>query len=44
MEKGITEIEGAGGVSPREAPDSFREDEAKYTFGWYESIVADIWG
>lgn len=43
-EKGITEIEGAGGVSPKEASDSFREDEAKYTFGWYDSIVADIWG
>jgi sulfide dehydrogenase [flavocytochrome c] flavoprotein subunit len=31
-------------VSPKEAPDSFRENEAKYTVGWYQSITADIWG
>jgi sulfide dehydrogenase [flavocytochrome c] flavoprotein subunit len=43
-EKGITEVPGAGGVSPKEAPDSFRENEAKYTVGWYQSITADIWG
>ncbi|MBI5783589.1 MAG: FCSD flavin-binding domain-containing protein [Gammaproteobacteria bacterium] len=43
-EKGITEVEGAGGVSPKDAPDSFREEEAKYTLGWYQSITADIWG
>ena len=43
-EKGITEVEGAGGVSPKDAPDSFRENEAKYTLGWYQSIAADIWG
>ncbi len=43
-EKGITEVEGAGGVSPKDAPDSFRENEAKYTVGWYQSITADIWG
>lgn len=43
-EKGITSIEGSGGVSPKDAPDSFREEEAKYAFGWYESIAADSWG
>jgi sulfide dehydrogenase [flavocytochrome c] flavoprotein chain len=43
-EKGITEVQGAGGVSPKDAPDSFREEEAKYAFGWYESITADSWG
>ncbi|MCR4300810.1 MAG: FCSD flavin-binding domain-containing protein [Sulfuricaulis sp.] len=43
-DKGITEVEGAGGVSPKDAPDSFREQEAKYTVGWYQSITADIWG
>ncbi|MDO8705746.1 MAG: NAD(P)/FAD-dependent oxidoreductase, partial [Sulfuricaulis sp.] len=43
-DKGITEVEGAGGVSPKDAPDSFRENEAKYTLGWYQSITADIWG
>ena len=45
-DKGITEIKepGAGGVSPKGAPASFRADEAKYTFGWYASISADVWG
>lgn len=43
-DKGITEVEGAGGVSPKDAPDTFRENEAKYTIGWYQSITADIWG
>jgi sulfide dehydrogenase [flavocytochrome c] flavoprotein chain len=43
-EKGITEIEGAGGMSPKDAPDSFREQEAKYAAGWYASITSDIWG
>jgi sulfide dehydrogenase [flavocytochrome c] flavoprotein subunit len=43
-EKGITEVEGAGGVSPKDAPDSFREQEAKYGAGWYASITSDIWG
>ncbi|MGA9033449.1 MAG: FCSD flavin-binding domain-containing protein [Sulfuricaulis sp.] len=43
-EKGITEVPGAGGVSPKDAPDSFREQEAKYGAGWYASITSDIWG
>ncbi len=45
-DQGITEIKepGAGGVSPKGAPASFRADEAKYTFGWYASITADTWG
>ncbi|MEK7206332.1 MAG: FCSD flavin-binding domain-containing protein [Pseudomonadota bacterium] len=43
-DKGIAEVAGSGGVSPKDAPDSFREEEAKYTLGWYQSITADIWG
>lgn len=43
-EKGITEVEGAGGVSPKDVPDSFREQEAIYGAGWYASITSDIWG
>jgi sulfide dehydrogenase [flavocytochrome c] flavoprotein subunit len=43
-DKGITEIPGSGGVSPKEATAGFRKDEAKYAFGWYASITADIWG
>jgi sulfide dehydrogenase [flavocytochrome c] flavoprotein subunit len=42
-EKGITEVPGAGGVSPKGASDEFRKDEAKYALGWYASISADIW-
>ena len=43
-DKGITEVPGSGGVSPKEATDAFRADEAKYAYGWYASITADIWG
>ncbi len=43
-DKGIEAIKGAGGVSPKDASDDFRKDEAKYTTGWYDSITADIWG
>lgn len=43
-EKGITEVQGAGGVSPKDADEGFRQDEAKYALGWYDSITADSWG
>src|SRR3990172_6110755 len=43
-EKGIADVPGAGGVSPKEASEVFREDEAKYAVGWYASITADVWG
>jgi sulfide dehydrogenase [flavocytochrome c] flavoprotein subunit len=43
-EKGVTEIPGAGGVSPKDADAGFRANEARYTFGWYSSITADVWG
>jgi sulfide dehydrogenase [flavocytochrome c] flavoprotein chain len=41
-DKGIVQIE--GGVSPKDATDGFRGDEAKYATGWYASITADTWG
>lgn len=41
-DQGIVQIE--GGVSPKDAPDGFRADEAKYAYGWYASITADSWG
>jgi sulfide dehydrogenase [flavocytochrome c] flavoprotein subunit len=41
-DKGIVQIE--GGVSPKDATDGFRADEAKYAGGWYASITADAWG
>lgn len=43
-DQGIVQVEGSGGVSPKDAPDSFRADEAKYAYGWYDSISADTWG
>lgn len=43
-DQGIVSVEGSGGVSPKDASDTFREDEARYTFGWYDSITADTWG
>ncbi len=41
---GIFSVEGAGGVSPKDANTSFRGDEARYAVGWYQSITSDIWG
>ena len=43
-EQGIKSIPGSGGVSPLDASMGVREDEAKYAFGWYASIAADVWG
>lgn len=42
--EGIKEVQGAGGVSPKDADARFRADEAKYTRGWYASITSDVWG
>jgi len=43
-DKGITEVAGAGGVSPKDADEAFREAEARYAQGWYDSLTADVWG
>ena len=40
----IIKIKGSGGVSPSGTGTSFREKEANYARGWYESISNDIWG
>ena len=40
----IVGVEGAGGVSPLEAPTEFRNKEADYARGWYASITADVFG
>lgn len=42
-DSGIMAVEGAGGVSPADAPESFRHDEARFAVGWYQSITSDIW-
>jgi len=41
---GIAAVQGAGGVSPKDADASFRVAESRYAVGWYQSITADIWG
>lgn len=41
---GIVSIKDAGGVSPMDADDAFREAEARYARGWYDSLTADVWG
>lgn len=43
-DKGFEAIKEAAGVSPKEAEEAFRRDEAKYAYGWYDSITADTWG
>lgn len=42
-ERGISDVPGAGGVSPRDADADFRRNEAKYAEGWYAGITADTW-
>jgi len=37
----IVPVKGSGGVSPAEADLAFRKTEARYTQGWYRSIIAD---
>ena len=37
----IVGIEGSGGVSPMEADFDYRQKEAKYAMGWYDSIIKD---
>ncbi len=40
--KAIQSVEGAGGVSPKEAGADFRRREADYARGWYRAITADM--
>jgi sulfide dehydrogenase [flavocytochrome c] flavoprotein subunit len=41
---GIAAIQGAGGVSPKDASTEFRVAESRYAVGWYQSITSDTWG
>jgi sulfide dehydrogenase [flavocytochrome c] flavoprotein subunit len=38
------EIEGAGGISPVDAPRAFRSQEAKFANGWFNTITSEIFG
>lgn len=41
-DKGIVEVEGAGGVSPTDWDDANRKLESVYADAWYDSITADM--
>lgn len=43
-DKGIYKVEGSGGVSPADADENFRKQEAIYARGWYDSITQDAFG
>ncbi len=43
-DKGIMPVKGAGGVGKRDAPLQQRQMEAMYAQGWYNAIVADMFG
>jgi sulfide dehydrogenase [flavocytochrome c] flavoprotein chain len=38
------EVEGAGGISPVDAPRTFRSQEAKFANGWFNTITSEIFG
>jgi NADPH-dependent 2,4-dienoyl-CoA reductase/sulfur reductase-like enzyme len=40
----LSDIEGAGGVSPIDAPASTRAAEASYADGWFKTITAEVFG
>src|SRR5215472_16340472 len=40
----LTDVPGAGGVSPANAPKSTREAEATYANGWFKTITAEVFG
>ncbi len=42
--EGIAPVQGAGGVSPRNADAATRAAEARYAEGWYAAMSLEIWG
>jgi NADPH-dependent 2,4-dienoyl-CoA reductase/sulfur reductase-like enzyme len=40
----LADVEGAGGVSPADAPASFRALEATYAESWFETVTAEVFG
>lgn len=40
----IVSVEGAGGVSPAEASEMQRKQEAEYARSWFDNVTADIFG
>lgn len=40
----LADVEGAGGVSPADAPASFRSLEANYADNWFQTITTEVFG
>ena len=40
----LADVPGAGGVSPLDAPDTVRAQEAAYSESWYRTITRDVFG
>jgi NADPH-dependent 2,4-dienoyl-CoA reductase/sulfur reductase-like enzyme len=40
----LTDVEGAGGTSPADAPPSFRTQEAVYAEAWFQTITSEVYG
>jgi NADPH-dependent 2,4-dienoyl-CoA reductase/sulfur reductase-like enzyme len=40
----LADVEGAGGVSPIDAPRDFRALEATYADGWFKTITSEVYG
>jgi sulfide dehydrogenase [flavocytochrome c] flavoprotein chain len=40
----LTDVEGAGGTSPADAPPSFRTQEAVYAEAWFQTIASEVYG
>ena len=40
----LLEVEGAGGISPVDAPPALRSQEAKLAYGWFNTIISEIFG
>lgn len=40
----LVDVQGAGGISPLDAPRTFRQTEANYAEGWFRTITAEVFG
>jgi NADPH-dependent 2,4-dienoyl-CoA reductase/sulfur reductase-like enzyme len=40
----LKDVEGAGGVSPADAPSAFRAQEATFANGWFRTITTEVFG
>jgi hypothetical protein len=43
-ERLLADVEGAGGVSPADAPREFRAREADYAQSWFATVTAEVFG